>query len=170
MYEDAELERKFKVNFLKNNRNTYSELEEAVGKGDQELAYRLVHSVKGNAGQAKMKKLAKTASEIEKLLGNGAVNVPDDKLKEFKKELDSAITELKPLLDETDSKENKKALNKEQTQALFNKLKPLLEENDSDCLELLEDIHRVSRAEELAAYIEQYEFSKALKVLKSLDV
>jgi HPt (histidine-containing phosphotransfer) domain-containing protein len=168
MYEDAELEKKFKASFLRNNRNMYSELEEAIKNGDKELAYRLVHSAKGNAGQAKMKKLARAAAEIEKLLNDGEINIPEEQLKELKNELESAIASLKPLIDEIEALKEKNTLDKEQITALLEKLKPLLEGNDSECLELLDDIRSMPEAEVLAAQIEQYDFGNALETLEGI--
>ena len=168
MYKDEELEKKYKASFLRNNQNMYSELEEALSNDDIELAYRLVHSVKGNAGQAKMKKLAKAAARIEKLINDGETRIPADKLEELKNELESAITKFKPLIDEIEALKIKKTLDKEQTLALFNNVKPLLENNDSECLELIDDIRSVPGAEALAAQIEQYDFSSALKTLESI--
>jgi len=168
-YEDVELQKKFKMSFLKNNQNTYLEFEKAIGRGDLKHAYRLAHSIKGNAGQAKIRDLAKIAEEICDYL-NGKIPVPEDKMREFKKNLEQAIAELKPLLDEEAAREIPGTLNNEQTFALLKKLRPLLEDNDSECLEFLGDIRSIPGAEELALQIEQYDFGLALKTLDKLEV
>jgi len=169
-YKDEELEKKFKASFLRNNQNMYSEFEEALSNEDRELAYRLVHSVKGNAGQAKMKKLAKAAAEVEKLLNSEEAHIPEEKLRNLKYELESALVKLKPLIDEIEAVKTKKPLDKEQTLALLNKLKPMLEDNDSECLEFLDDIRSIPESEVLAAQIEQYDFGSALKTLESIKL
>jgi len=170
MFEDTELENKFKVSFLKNSQNMYSELEEAIKTGDIKHAFRLVHSIKGNAGQAKMEKLAKAAAEIETLFSDGETSVPEDKLINLKNEFESAIVKLKPLIDAAEAPIRKNTLNKEQTLVLFDKLKPLLEDKDSESFEFLDEIRSIPEAEGLAAQIEQYDFESALKTLNDLEI
>lgn len=174
-YEDEDLQRKFKISFLKNNRNTYSKFEEALEKGDLDLAYRLIHSIKGNAGQAKMKSLAKISAEIEVLLKSKQTPIPKEKMQEFKNKLERAIAELEPLLCEepqslaSEIQKEAHMLDAKQVIQIFTKLRTMLEENDSECLELLYDLKRIQGTEELVTQIEQYDFSHALKTLESLD-
>jgi len=168
MYEDEELQRKFKTSFVKNNRFSYAKIEEAIEKGDIEHAHRLVHSIKGNAAQAKIKNLAKIAAEIEAFINNGKLPVPTDKMTAFKKELERVITELMPLLDEEGKNKKTRSLSKEQEQELFVKLKPLLEDGDVECMELLGDVRSIPGTAELVLQIEQYDFAQALKTLEGL--
>ena len=168
LYEDEELQNKFKLSFIKNNQNSYSELESALGNGDNDHAYRLLHSIKGNAGQARMNDLSKIAAELGTLIKNNILPVPTEKMKEFKNELDRVFTELKPLL--TDDKANEKthSLSKEQVLPLYDKLKKLLEDADVECMDYLGDIRGIPGTEELITQIEKYDFADALKTLENL--
>jgi HPt (histidine-containing phosphotransfer) domain-containing protein len=168
LYEDEELQNKFKLSFIKNNRNSFTELEAALANGDNELAYRLLHSIKGNAGQARLSDLANVAAELGALIKDNMIPVPAEKMNEFKKELDRVFAELKPLLTEDEANEKTRSLNKEQIQTLFSKLEKLLENGDVDCMELLGDIRSIPGTEELITQIEQYDFADAIKTLAKL--
>jgi len=140
MYEDDEFQRKFKVSFLRNNHNTYVKIEDAMNKGDTVLAHRLVHSIKGNAGQARIAGLAKIASEIEKMLGDGITTIPPEKMSILKNELETAIEELKSLYEEKEAQEPSNALSNIQVLELYEKLKPMLENNDSAASNILKKL------------------------------
>ena len=169
LYEDEELQNKFKLSFIKNNQNSYTELEAALGNGNYDEAYRLVHSIKGNAGQARMNDLAKIAADLCILIKNNILPVPADKMKEFKSELDRVFAELKPLLVDDKANEKTNSLSKEQTLALFDKLEKLLKDGDVECMDHLDDIRSIQGTEELITQIEKYDFADALKTLDKLN-
>ncbi|MDR0465523.1 MAG: response regulator [Treponema sp.] len=79
--------------FIENNRNKYIEVTEALESGDIELACRLIHSLKANAGQAGKIILQSAAADVEFMLKNGKNYVTEDQLKILKTELDIVLNE-----------------------------------------------------------------------------
>ena len=65
--EDA-FQKKLRISFVKANRSKYEEIAGAIASGDIALAHRLVHTLKGNAGQIGKSGLQKAASEVEEFL------------------------------------------------------------------------------------------------------
>jgi HPt (histidine-containing phosphotransfer) domain-containing protein len=65
-----ELQKKSKINFVKNNQIKYAEIIEAVSVGNLELAHRLAHTLKGNAGLIGKARLQNAAAQLETLLEN----------------------------------------------------------------------------------------------------
>jgi len=131
------------------------------------LAHRLAHSLKGNAGQIGETKLQYIAGSVESMLQKGTIPSADI-MSLLKTELSSVLEELSPLLDEPETRGEKTPLNKEQTRALFEKLKSLLESRNIKCLDLLDDIHCVPGAEELAFQIDRCDFKSAAAALEKL--
>jgi len=170
---DEELQRKLRINFVKNNQTIHSEIAQAVALGDIKLAYRLAHTLKGSAGLIGKKGLKNAAAEVEALLKDGAVSIWDSKMNILETELTSVLEELKPLLDENASKEQAAreeivTLNNMQALALFEKLEPLLKKLSPECVQLLGEIRAVKGAERLVRSIEDYDFLSAAGELETL--
>jgi len=66
-----ELQKKLRLYFVKNNQTLFSEITEALECGDITLAHRLVHALKGNAGQIGKSELQDAATVVESLLKDG---------------------------------------------------------------------------------------------------
>jgi HPt (histidine-containing phosphotransfer) domain-containing protein len=168
-HEDSEeLQRKLRVNFVKNNKNVHSEITDAVTAGDITLAHRLAHSLKGNAGLIGKPGLRNIASELESLLSSGAVSVWDRKMNVLKNELSLVLEELAPFVEESVLREARPALSVEQTLLLFEKLAPMLEEINPESVNLLDEVRAVVGGEELAQQIEDYDFESAAGTLAEL--
>jgi len=165
--EDEELQAKLKLSFIQNNRGKFTELVESIEKGDLKLARRIVHTLKGNAGQLKRINLQKAAESVEKLLIEDSV-LPKDKLDNLQSEFDSFITELEPMLNNIRTQETIDPLSKKQTKELFDKLEVLLKDGNTGCLLLLDDVRNVPGADELVKNMETYDFNSAEQTLKEL--
>jgi len=168
--ENEELQKNLRINFFKENQTVHIRIMEAVAAGDTKLAHRLAHSLKGNAGLIGKPALRSAAAEVENLLKDGLASVWENKMSVLKTELMSVLEELKPLIDEseTDGKPPVKALDREQTLALFAKLQPMLESDDTNSVDLLDELRAVSGAEELAEQISNFDFSSAAGTLAEL--
>jgi len=166
--ESDELQKKLKINFIKNNQNIYTEIEEAINAGDIKLAHRLVHTLKGNAGMIGSIALQSIAAEIEELLISEAVSISGSKMELLKNELTVVINELKPLLEALPAHEDVKPLEKDQALALLKDLEPLLENINPECVNMVNDIRAIPGAENLAYLIEQYDFESAMQALAVL--
>ena len=170
--DNRELQTKLQLNFLKSNHNTHTEIADAFSAGDIELAHRLAHTLKGNAGLIGKNDLRKAASEIESLLNEGIESVWENKMNTLKTELLSVIDELK-LSHNTQPGEDEKSLqsktlNKEEVLSLLKKLAPMLENINPESTAMLEDIRAIPGSGELARQIENYDFESALKTLTEL--
>gem|GEM_PF-1028802 len=171
--ENEELQKKLRINFLKgnligNNQTVHTQIMEAVASGDTKLAHRLAHTLKGNAGLIGKTGLRNAAAEVEALLRDGSTSIWENKMNNLKTELMTVLEELKPLLDEPVVREKSEMLSLEQTMALFAKLQPMLENNNTDCFDLLDELHIVPGAEELAQQINDFDFKSATGTLVEL--
>ena len=86
--------------FVKNYQNLYEDIRKNIDEGDISAAYRLTHSLKGNAGQIGRPDLQKAAIDVERLLKDGKNNVTEDLFKTLDTELKIVLNELAPLLNE----------------------------------------------------------------------
>ena len=176
--EDAELQKRLKVNFVKNNRNIYNEIDEAVAAGDIKLAHRLAHTLKGSAGLIGKSSLRKAAEEIELLLKDGTVSIWESKMNLLKAELTLVLEELAPLLAESSQRTALQSADVidgavdpalvAQALTLFDKMEPMLENINPECVSLLDELRTLPGTAELAQMIEDYEFEQAAKKLAEL--
>ena len=164
-FEDA-LQKKLRRNFVKNNQHTYSKITEAISVGNLELAHRLVHNLKSNAGQIGKTELQKIAESLEFLIEERAIPISEYCMNLIKTELESVLEELKPLLDEP--QEELRVLPPEQILILFEQLEPMIENLDPMCIGLLDDIRAVPGSEKLASQIEDYDFKAAAQTFAEL--
>jgi len=168
--ENAELQKKLRLNFFENNQTVHTQIAEAVAAGNTKLAYRLAHSLKGDAGLIGKNALKSVAAEVEALLKDGLAAVWENKMNLLKTELMSVLDEIRPLHNEayTREKQSVLALNKEQTLELFAKLEPLLESDNTDSVNFIDQLRAVSGAEELVKQIDNFDFKSAVKTLEEL--
>jgi len=94
---DLEFQKELQQMFILNNKNKFIEITEALECADIELACRLVHSLKGNAGQIGKIILQNAASDVENKLKNGKNYVTDDQMKILKTELEIVLNEFSAL-------------------------------------------------------------------------
>ena len=155
---------KLKMNFVKNNQNIYDEIITAIENKNYELAHRLTHTLKGNAGQIGASSLQKAAEDLELLL---KAEKPPNKniLNILRLELTEVLDNLAPLLAQ---KTAIPQLSEDETKELFAELEPMLQNINPECFNLLDKIRAVPKAEELAEKVENYEFDEALKILGEL--
>ena len=165
--EKNELQKKLRTNFVKSNQTKYNEITEAIAANDIQLARRLAHTLKGNAGMIRKTGLQSAAAEIEALLKDGKIPIPEDKMNRLQTELMLVLEELRPLLDTISAREVE-PLNAEQIRSLFEKLEPMLENINPECVNMLDDINAVPGAEELARQIADYDFESAALTLDEL--
>ena len=164
-----EMQQTLRINFVMKNQTKYAEITEAIASGNRELAHRIAHTLKSNAGFIGKIGLQNAAAEVEALILGELPTIPEEKMALLEIELASVLEELKPLmLDELAARENTQMLNAEQTSALFEKLELLLEDRNPDCMNYLADVRAVPGAEELARDIEYFDFESAVRTLSEL--
>jgi CheY-like chemotaxis protein len=164
------MQEKLRINFIRNNRNIYAEIANAVSLEDTKLAHRLAHTLKSNAGMIGKTNLKNAAAEIEAMLQYGIASIWEAKMNELQVEFMQVIDELYPLLDEQQPavQEERASLSNEQITVLFEKLEPLLQSANTDSMSLLDDVYAIPGGAELARLIENFDFESAAKELTDL--
>jgi len=166
--EEEKMQKHLKLNFVKDNRNRYSEIVTAASAGDIKTAGRIAHTLKSNAGQIGEKELQELAAALETAYSEGENKPSDDLLQSFEAALKTVLDKLKPLLDEANEKNKVKITDETKIQNIFEELEPMLANKNPDCEDFLDDIYKIPGAEMLAQYIETFKFKKALEELAAL--
>jgi signal transduction histidine kinase/DNA-binding response OmpR family regulator len=161
-----------KVNFFKDNQNTFREIMKAVNDSDIKLAHRLAHSLKTNAAQIGEKKLQEAAFAAEELFSN-----PKNMLaKEYDRkriygvleaELELVLGRLEALAEEAETVKREN-LDAKRTSELLEELKEMLVNRNPECIKLTDELRAIPGAKELARLVEDYEFKQALEELDKL--
>ena len=97
---ENELRKKIIIHFVKDNRNKFAEITDALRAGDIKLAYRLAHTLKSSAGQAGKILLQQAALEVEQQLKDEQNRVTPQQMAALEAELNAALAELAPLAQE----------------------------------------------------------------------
>ena len=154
--------------FVKNNREKFKEIRNAMSVGDIELAHRLAHTLKGNAGQLNKAPLAKAASEVETSLKNGLNLVTFSQMENLKTELIKTIEELEPLVRIKEKPVITGTLEESEARDLLDKLETMLKNGNPECLSLVNDLHKIQGTDELIQQMDDFDFNAALKSLSVL--
>jgi len=173
--EDDEMKEKLQVIFVKSNRNTFSEMTQALDEGSIKTAHRMAHTLKGNAAFIGQRVLQNIAARLEEIFSGteesveAAAGIVAENMKLLGSELGKVLAELQPVFDAHNAK-NKPAnfLEKKQALELFEKIEPMLENSNPECIQILDSLRAVKGSETLAAHIENYDFENALEALVAL--
>ena len=163
---DMQLRRQLQISFLKENRTKLDQVNTALENDDVKLAHRLVHNLKGNAGQIGKTELYKAAAMVEGLLKGGKNLVTDNSMAYLESQLNLVLEELAPLSAEIEAVQ--KTVDVRQIMSLLDKLEPMLQKRDMDCQNYLDEVRSIPDAEELAEQIEDFDFKSAIKTLAEL--
>jgi HPt (histidine-containing phosphotransfer) domain-containing protein len=163
--EDLKLHNKLCVQFIKSNKDKFTDINDAIEKGDIKTAHRLAHSLKGNAGQIGKTELQKAALTAESLLKEGTVC--KESLKILGVALSNVIDELKPFLENIEKRQTITS-DSRQAKVLYKKLLPMLENLNPECLNLIDEVREIEGSEELANQIEEFNLESAAETLKKL--
>jgi HPt (histidine-containing phosphotransfer) domain-containing protein len=163
------------ANFIKDNKNRYSEITEAIKTGDIKLAHRLAHTMKGNAGNLGKTRLQKAARDIEHLLKDKKSHVSAKKLAVLETELNAVLDELEPLVKENTPLSPVQPLDAQKARETLAELKPLLERGSPDCLKYIDKLRGIQGSGEflvrkLIQQIEDLDFELALETLTEVTV
>ena len=161
------------VNFVRNNQTTYDRIVQASREGDIKLAHRICHTLKTNAMQIGKEKLNKAAAALENVFAKGENLSGEEDLKILKLELEHALNELAPLLEEISESRKTRALNAvyagtPEILDLFSKLEMMLNNKNPECEDMIDDILSVPGTEDLARYIDMFDFRQAVLELSRL--
>ncbi|MCL2808435.1 MAG: ATP-binding protein [Treponema sp.] len=166
--EEEKTQQKLRINFVKENQETYNKIKEAITNLDIKLAHRIAHTLKSTAGQIGKKQLQAAAAAVELKLSRGNNQVSKEQMKTLKAELKIALDDLTPLLKKENKKEISKISDLNIILEILEKLEPLIYNNDTECLNFLDEIYSIPGADELARHIEDYNFKHAHTALQNL--
>ncbi|MCL2064638.1 MAG: PAS domain S-box protein [Candidatus Cloacimonetes bacterium] len=165
---NEELQRKLRINFLLNNQTLHLQLRDAIDAKDLKLAHRLAHTLKGNAGLIGKVKLKKAAAEVEERLKYITSSTLEEKINILEKELLQVLDELKPLVEESQTKVIVANVEESKVKELFEKLELMLESINPESVYLIEELLSVPGTENLIQYIENFDFESAIKELSEI--
>jgi len=165
--DDAKSLKQLQLYFLRNNKNTFSDIKQALEHDDSTLAYRLAHSLKGNAGQIGEKRLQEAAAVTEGMLSKGRDSVSDEQMQRLNRELNIVLENLNRLLTEPEVKKDK-AVDNRKAMEILKILEPMLENRRTECMNMLEELRAIPGSDELVMYVEDFEFTQALNALSAL--
>ncbi|MDR0455899.1 MAG: response regulator [Treponema sp.] len=165
--DDEDLQNQLRSRFVKGNQDKLGEISAALNEGDMQLAYRLVHNLKSNAGMIGKTELQNAAAEAEAILKNN--EIPDTKhMEDLGSALKSVLDEMGPFTDDPGERTEHKILSASEKDALFIKLDSLLKSRNPECLTLLDDIRSIPGTDTLAEQMEKYDFKLAIQTLTEL--
>jgi CheY-like chemotaxis protein len=168
---DNELRQKLTVNFVKDNRNRFSEIEKALDCGDIQLAHRLAHTLKGNAGYLGKTLLQQAAADVERQLKDGKNLATPQQMAALETELSAALAELAaiiPSANETPSPGVAVQTDPVNAAELIASLEPMLEMGNLECREFIASLRQIPGTEELIGQMEDLDLQEALVTLTEL--
>jgi len=162
--EDQSL-KQLSIYFVRTNQDTFEKIKDALDDGLLLLAHRLVHTLKGNAGQIRKTTLQEAAATIEDCIKKEDIPGAKEHLDHLEAELQAVLNDLAPLLVEADERVQEKITDPEKIHTILRKLEPMLVKRNPECMNLVGDLNAVTGAQQLAQYVEDFEFKKALEEL-----
>ena len=166
---ENELRQKLISNFIKNNTNKYKEIEEALASEDIELAHRLVHTLKGNAGQLDKVFLQNAAADVEAKLKDGKNFATPEQMSILERALIAVLDEFQPLVkDREDKQPSTEPFDTGEAIEILKKVKPLIEDSDPECLDFIDELEKIPDSSELVRRMEDFDFEAAVEVLEEL--
>jgi polar amino acid transport system substrate-binding protein len=177
---NGNLYRRLLTDFSKEYGDATGKLKEALAKGDQELAVRLAHSVKGVAGNLGARELQAAGADLEAAIAENALENIAELLEIFDQKIKTIMHGLQEMV-ASDEAGNARAAAKKQGDPnvllkLLHDLAPYVKRNRPvPCNNLMTEIRKFTWPAELSDDISQlgnlvanYQFKDALIILESL--
>jgi len=155
--------------FVKENKNAYENIVDLLDSGEINTAHRVAHTLKSAAGYLGKKELMEAAFSLEDSLKNEKDNHTPQQLDALKKVLSSALLDFEPILEEKNEQRKEPELNGEELEKLFDELEPLLINSDFSASDYVDKLRSIDGMDELADLIDNYDFTAALELLRSLN-
>jgi HPt (histidine-containing phosphotransfer) domain-containing protein len=168
---DKELHQQLINSFCKNNKKRFREIADAMTVGNMELAHRLAHTLKSNAGQLGKTLLQQAAEDVEERLKEGRNFVAQEQMETLEAELSAVLLELEPLVSKVErpvAVEPVELLAKEDAFKVLDELEPLLASGNLDCMSFVDNLRLIPGSEELIQQMENFDFLRAVETLAEL--
>jgi len=166
--DDVEAMKQLQVYFVKANQNTFNNISNAIEAGYTKHAHRLVHTLKSNAGQIDERQLRDAAAVMEDRLKEEGGTVTEEQMERLETELNTVLDKLAPLLEETEMQRTVEEADNDMALEILRELEPMLIRRNPECMYMLDKIRSIQGAEELAGYVEDFSFNKAIDELKKI--
>ena len=176
---NQELYRKLLMDFAKGQQEVLSKVKQALADREIEQADKLVHALKGVAGNIEAMEIFERAQDLDLKLKTGQDQDFAPQLEELAAVLDPMLEVLSGLKTEetATAKPEEAPTNPEKIKALLAKLTGLLEENDLEAKEILPELRSKLEGDGAAKYIgeleqhlSQFDFEAAQESLHSLSL
>ena len=158
--------------FHNNNMDFKQQLISSLRNNDAELSERIVHTLKGVAGNLGMVELYDSAKILEENIKKDLNAVTPPQIDQVEEKLSKILNQLKSKIDVGECDQEKGMVTKEEVNYKLNLLQKKLEEFDSDAIKILEDIGIIkgyeSLCHEIMGLIKKYEYENALILLKKI--
>jgi len=168
---DTMLIKQLKIDFVRDNRESYEEIEAALITGDISLAYRLAHSLKSSAAMIGAQGLQKIADDVEASLKDGKNRTTTGQMETLRSLLFSTLTELEPYLESIGEEKHETEtadFDLKKARELIDTLEPLLKNGNTECLDFVDGLRAIPGSGELIQQIEDFYFCEASELLKKL--
>ncbi|MBF0396209.1 MAG: response regulator, partial [Desulfobacterales bacterium] len=166
--------------FYRDNQDITKQIKDAIEKGEQELAVRLAHTVKGVSGTIGAQELQAIAGELEAALKSDIHIDHSDLLGRFNSALEIILNTLSPIASKQEEisgkPEGAKQGNFEQLTDFIEKLKPHIQKKKpKQCKEIMAEMisfawpdNVSSKLKELDLFIGKYKFKEAQEIVEFL--
>ncbi len=168
-------DRRLLVSLLKkfiDNANFEEKINKALKNDDKKEVFRLIHTLKGNAGLLGMNRLRDITNKAQTALHKDENLDVSDFIVEILTELTPILNSLKLVFSNEEDDENNKLSFIEEVKEKLDKLKSLIELHDMEAVNLIKDIGSIVGFEEetieLNKSISNYQFEKALEILQKI--
>jgi signal transduction histidine kinase len=163
---DLYLQKRFQINFLKDNQTIIDEMTGTLKAEDIVLARRLAHTLKSNAALIGKTGLQKTAADAEQALKERK-QLTREMMSLLKNELDTVLEELS-LLQAPPVETSGMQFDKEQILAALDRLETMLKNRDPECMAFLDTVRAMPYTEQLVRQVENFDFKPALVTIFEL--
>jgi len=170
---DIEFQKSLQSLFVRNNHTKYAEIINAIEEGDIQLAHRMAHSLKSNAGQIGKTLLQRAAAVVESNLKEGKNRVTHEQLKHLETELSMVLNEFSPMLKEAgDYSDFGGTVTYNEAANLFEKLGVLLKSGNPECRYLKSSLRLLPVDNELKnsliQQMDDFDFTAAYQTLEKI--
>jgi CheY-like chemotaxis protein len=168
---DLFLQKRFQVNFLKDNQTIIEKIAASMATGDMAAAHRLAHTLKGNAALIGKTGLQQAAADAEQILKTGRP-LTVEQMSLLKTELDAVLNELAALqVTAQDTAARAAAVGFETPEkilAALERLETMLKNRGPECMVFLDTIRSIPETELLVKQVENFDFTPALMTISAL--
>ncbi|MCL2700013.1 MAG: Hpt domain-containing protein, partial [Defluviitaleaceae bacterium] len=167
---EAELRQKSIITFVKENRDVFERITNALNKVDTVTAHRIAHTLKSSAGYLGKMELSEAAASMELSLGAQPPGCTHEQLTALEYELEKVLLEFEPIAKKAEEEKQEAVdVGADERAALLAELRPLLENSDFGASEYVYKLQGIAGMEELTERIDDYDFEGALGMLNSLE-